>query len=734
MGKKSLYRALKEKMGVEKKKPSAAASGLASGDESTDESSTVASSEYSTVLEGIGSAGGYVNPLPNIYASGAVTRSLGKSSSSDDDETATSSADTSGESSADTSSESSTEETRSGGGAGGYVNPLPNIFSSRAATKSLSEDSRSEDSRSEDSSGDDSSGDDETAASSADASSESSAEDAGSGGSSGYVNPLPNIYSQQAGKDDDDSLADDRSTSASGPAPVRRQPSPPVKGEAESDDQRRTREEQRLLRELLIDTQRLAPIVDRAIQVGGAQQKALKAARLALDKALADKNQSSPVPEIRGQVDALEKLARQALRDLDMVQAVQQQQARLPVKASALSPGAELGQGAFGSVYRLNGADGSALVGKTASSPEGRADMEHEAKIYARVGDHPNIVRCFGIHDIADAPVPVASASAAYESSSEYSSSEDDRTQQMLVMEQVKGQNVDKTFSDLGERYKKNQISRKEYLGSIQHLMRGALQGLAHFEALGVVHRDVKGDNIKFNEETGEAVLIDMGLALEEGPLPQGSKVFDPTSPPEYQARTKGEEGVGTVWDSFSAGKMLFPMMEQAEGKGYQFSPGQAVEKAKPMMGAEVPKSRAKGTQQERVDAMKKAQQNAKSTLTRDGDGKLQAVEEREGVLKGHALKPKPADNEAAEPGEFGASTQYVEFMNLLTHPDPAKRLTPSQALRHPFLADAVLDKEQVLAVLLPKAPAQQADPDRKGSWKKTTSEDGKTGWKPEGR
>ena len=173
--------------------------------------------------------------------------------------------------------------------------------------------------------------------------------------------------------------------------------------------------------------------------------------------------------------------------------------------------------------------------------------MEHEAKIYARVGDHPNIVRCFGIHDIADAPVPVASASAAYESSSEYSSSEDDRTQQMLVMEQVKGQNVDKTFSDLGERYKKNQISRKEYLGSIQHLMRGALQGLAHFEALGVVHRDVKGDNIKFNEETGEAVLIDMGLALEEGPLPQGSKVFDPTSPPEYQARTKGEKVVGTL-------------------------------------------------------------------------------------------------------------------------------------------------------------------------------------------
>jgi serine/threonine protein kinase len=377
--------------------------------------------------------------------------------------------------------------------------------------------------------------------------------------------------------------------------------------------------------------------------------------------------------------------------------------------------------------------------------------MEHEAEVYARVGEHPNIARCFGIHVIGAAPVSAAASSAvssavssaatspvtgdassAESSSVDWSSSEDDFAQPMLVMEQIKGKNMDQAFADLGNRYKKELISREQYLGSIQHLMKGALQGLAHFEALGVVHRDIKGDNIKFNEETGEAVLIDMGLALEQGELPLGAQVFDPTSPPEYQARAQGDKVVSSAWDSFSAGKMLFPMMEQDGDQNYQFSPGQDAEPAVAAFGAEVQKSRVpgQGTPKQTSAAVTAAQKNARSTLARDGDGKLQAVAEGDGVLKGQALKPKPADEEAAAPGQYGAMTQYVEFMNLLTHPDPAQRLSPAQALLHPFLADAMLDKEQALAVLLAKAPAQ-AQPDKKGAWQKTPAEDGKARWEP---
>jgi len=43
--------------------------------------------------------------------------------------------------------------------------------------------------------------------------------------------------------------------------------------------------------------------------------------------------------------------------------------------------------------------------------------------------------------------------------------------------------------------------------------------------------------------------------------------------------------------------------------------------------------------------------------------------------------------------------------MNKLMHPDPKQRITPSEALRHPFMTDRLLDKDQVAKVLVPDKP-----------------------------
>jgi hypothetical protein len=47
--------------------------------------------------------------------------------------------------------------------------------------------------------------------------------------------------------------------------------------------------------------------------------------------------------------------------------------------------------------------------------------------------------------------------------------------------------------------------------------------------------------------------------------------------------------------------------------------------------------------------------------------------------------------------------------MNKLMHPDPKKRMAPSEALRHPFMTDRLLDKDQIAKVLAPDKPPQAA-------------------------
>src|SRR5262245_51252141 len=111
--------------------------------------------------------------------------------------------------------------------------------------------------------------------------------------------------------------------------------------------------------------------------------------------------------------------------------------------------------------------------------------MREEAAFYRKVGDHPNIPKCVGFVKIGKV--------------------------RGLLMERVEGKNLQKTMIDLKQDYDAGKVSHEEYWGCIQHSIKETLGVLAQLEEMGVVHQDVKPDNIMIDKNTGKVKVIDFG-------------------------------------------------------------------------------------------------------------------------------------------------------------------------------------------------------------------------------
>jgi serine/threonine protein kinase len=439
---------------------------------------------------------------------------------------------------------------------------------------------------------------------------------------------------------------------------------------------------------LTVDFQSLGPLVEQAVKLAGATAKnelkaELEGAWTRLEAEFDGSEGHGGLGALRDGIDLLRALAKKTLDQGSAEELLALQSANLPVDLAALSVGDELGHGQFGAVSQLSGSDDTPLVGKAfrPGNTDAKKEMEHEAQLYAKLGDHPNIGKCYGIHEIEGQP--------------------------MLVMEQIQGKDMNDLFSELEDGYRDEKLNRQQYLGTVQQMIKGILQGLAHFESVGLVHRDIKGDNIRFDEKTGQPKLIDLGLSQELGPQQEG-KHFFPTSPPEVFVTKAGDPVVQNVWDSFSTGKILFPLLEQDpdSAEHFQFVTGVGA------MEAELT-DRTQGSIQPTIDPnfVETVKQGVRDSVQVDGQGVVSAKTDGSGQLVGQTLKPKGPEDKA-KPGEFGAMTAYVDFMNRLTHPDPAQRLSPLAALKHPFMIDALLDEEEaarLMVSLSAEVPASQA-------------------------
>ena len=187
-----------------------------------------------------------------------------------------------------------------------------------------------------------------------------------------------------------------------------------------------------------------------------------------------------------------------------------------------------LGSGAFGTVYLASDPDLERevalkqLAPSLAREPGFMEGFREEAAIMARL-DHPN---CIHVYDYFE-----------------------DKTGAFLVSEYVAGASLRKLLDENGR------LGPEQALG----VTRGALTGLAFAHELGLVHRDVKPENLLADME-GTSKLADFGQAFFAGEVKGGER--QSTGSPAYMSpeQVRGDQG-DVRSDVYAAGVVLYEFL-----------------------------------------------------------------------------------------------------------------------------------------------------------------------------
>jgi tRNA A-37 threonylcarbamoyl transferase component Bud32 len=187
-----------------------------------------------------------------------------------------------------------------------------------------------------------------------------------------------------------------------------------------------------------------------------------------------------------------------------------------------------IGRGATGEVY-LGREVGTqqrvavkVLTAELAANTAFRERFRSEAEVLKRL-DHPNCVRFLGLMESVEQPV--------------------------LIMEYVDGASLQAVLDEAGR------LTPEQALGVLQ----GALRGLEHAHGLGLVHGDVKPQNIIVDRE-GVSKLIDFGLSRRgENTVLSGEPV---QGTPSYMSPEQvSGSGVDQRSDIYAAGVILYQLV-----------------------------------------------------------------------------------------------------------------------------------------------------------------------------
>src|SRR5829696_5260165 len=166
----------------------------------------------------------------------------------------------------------------------------------------------------------------------------------------------------------------------------------------------------------------------------------------------------------------------------------------------------ELGQGGMAAVYLARRRDSNRLVAIKAvrarylDDPDALQRFAREARVVADL-DHPNIVRTEAIEQMGDRAVAI-------------------------IMEYVAGG----TVRDRLREYGAFDAERAETV------LRDVANALAYAHRRGIVHRDVKPENVFLDERTGRALLSDFGIARKIDGDPAITQLGAALGTPQYMS------------------------------------------------------------------------------------------------------------------------------------------------------------------------------------------------------
>lgn len=280
----------------------------------------------------------------------------------------------------------------------------------------------------------------------------------------------------------------------------------------------------------------------------------------------------------------------------------------------------ELGRGAFGIVHSARRRDGAFVAIKRVSKDALRRSREayhaarREGVVAKTLPRHPNIVK------VLDA--------------------RESRTHFLTVMELVQG-------GSLLDKVRSGPMSEQ----TIVHIIRQLLAAIAHMHANGIVHRDVKLENILLDNKNAELPVVklcDMGLAISEDDLLQESAEgccagTGYVQAPEMVLKCPGS--YGSQVDVWACGIVLFALLYRR-----------------------VPCADNIRMRRTQMGLMRKLSGEMQPSIQ-----VLQTMDERCGTPK-----------------------LLHSLLSGLLHPDPKRRLTARAALEHPLFASIETPKLEV--------------------------------------
>ena len=204
----------------------------------------------------------------------------------------------------------------------------------------------------------------------------------------------------------------------------------------------------------------------------------------------------------------------------------------------------EIGRGGMGVVFLARDIALHRLVAikvlryEFTSSEEDRERFRREARMTARLS-HSNIVP---VHTFGEIP---ADESDPYDAPLEY-----------IVMKYVNGES-------LAERMRRD---KKLPAAEVQRILRDLALALESAHRDGVVHRDLKAENILLERGSGRAMLTDFGVALQRSLDPVREDMSRAFGTPHYMSpeQASGELDIDGRSDLYSAGVLGYYMLSGA--------------------------------------------------------------------------------------------------------------------------------------------------------------------------